>query len=152
MVFPEESLEIVVIQILDKAAGDRWADRVCLAQAATALDVHIDVDRVDFLPGELQRLQDLQATQFERIDFDRHAVDSHDAPPLRQRRPRDRGLSLPARDDRLHGDTSNFEPKSFEISPRLMNGPWGGLLATSTISRGLSLYAKRPPQGPFMSL
>src|SRR6266566_6798636 len=141
IVFPEEGLEIVVAQILDEAARDRGADRVGLAHDAAALHVHVDVDRVDFLPGELQRLQDLQAPQLERIDFDRHAVDADDAPPLRERRPRDRGLSLSARDDRLHGDTSNLEPRSFEISPRLMNGPWGGLLATSTISRGLSLYA-----------
>src|SRR5881398_2811815 len=51
IVFPEEGLEIVVIQILDEAAGDRGADRVRLAHDAAALHVHVDVDRVDFLPG-----------------------------------------------------------------------------------------------------
>src|SRR3989449_9046521 len=135
IVFAEDGLEIVVIQVLNEAAGDRRADRVRLPHHAATLHVHVDIDRVDLLPRELQRLQDLQPPQFERIDFDRHAVDSHDAPPFRERRPRDRGLSLPARDDCLQGDTSNLEPRSFEISPRDMNGPWGGLFATSTISR-----------------
>src|SRR6266571_6377522 len=141
IVFPEEGLEIVIVQILDEAAGDRSANCVGLAHDAATLHVHIDVDRVDFLPRELQRLQDLQSPQFERIDFHRHAVDPHDAAPLRQRRAGDRRLALSARDDRLHGDTSNFEPSSLAISPRLMKGPWGGRLASSTISRGLSLNA-----------
>src|SRR5438309_1315727 len=86
IVFPEEGLEIVVVQILDEAAGDRGADRVRLAHDAAALHVHVDVDRVDFLPGELQRLRDLQAAQLERLALVRHAVDSPDAPPLWQRR------------------------------------------------------------------
>src|SRR5947209_14383655 len=133
VVLPEERLEIVVVQILDEASGDRRADRVRLPHDAAALHVHVDVDRVDFLPRELQRFQDFQPPQFERIDLDRHAVDSHDPTPFRQRRAGDRGLALSARDDRLHRDTSNLEPRSLAISPRLMNGPWGGRLASSTI-------------------
>src|SRR5690348_10680866 len=50
IVFPEESLEIIVVQVLDEASGDRGADRVRLPHDATALDVHVDVDRVDLLP------------------------------------------------------------------------------------------------------
>src|SRR2546422_3396138 len=141
IVFAEDGLEIVVIQVLNKATSDRRADRVGLPHHAAALHIHVDIDRVDLLPRELQRLQDLQSPQFERIDFDGHAVDPHDAPAFRQRRAGDRRLALSARDDRFHGDTSNFEPRSLAISPRLMNGPWGGRLASSTISSGLSLNA-----------
>src|SRR2546428_6802946 len=60
IVFAEDGLQIGVIQILTEAAGDRRADRVRLPHHAAALNVHVDVDRVDFLPRELQRLQDLQ--------------------------------------------------------------------------------------------
>src|SRR5213080_2180628 len=60
IVFPEEGLEIVVVEVLDEAARDRGADRVRLTHDAAALHVHVDVDCVDLLPGELQRLQDLQ--------------------------------------------------------------------------------------------
>src|SRR6266571_4735407 len=97
IVFAEDGLEIVVIQILDEAAGDRRADRVRLSHHAAALDVHIDVDRVDLLPRELQRLQDLQPPQLERVDLDGHAVDSDDAPPFRERRAGDGRLALSAR-------------------------------------------------------
>src|SRR5207244_11777212 len=103
-----------------EAAGDRRADRVRLPHHAATLHVHVDVDRVDLLPRELQRLQDLQSPQFERIDFDRHAVDPHDAASLRQRRAGNRRLALSARDDRLHGDTSILETSSLSISSRLM--------------------------------
>src|SRR5881409_39592 len=141
IVFAEDGLEIVVIQVLNEAAGDRRADRVRFPHHAAALYVHVDVDRVDLLPRELQRLQDFQPPQLERIDFDRHAVDPDDAAPLRERRSGDGRLALSARDNRLHRVTSNLDPRSLEISPRLMNGPWGGRFATSTTSRGLSLNA-----------
>src|SRR5256886_9356973 len=141
IVFAEDGLEVVVIQVLNEATSDRRADRVRLPHHAATLHVHVDIDRVDFLPRELQRLEDLQSPQFERIDFDGHAIDPHDASPLRQGRPGDGRLALSARGKRLHGDTSNFEPRSLAISPRLMNGPWGGRLASSTISSGLSLNA-----------
>src|SRR6266571_3207274 len=62
IVFPEEGLEIVVVQILDEATCNRGADRVRLAHNAAALHVYINVDRIDFLPRKLQRLEDLQAT------------------------------------------------------------------------------------------
>src|SRR5207249_7489718 len=52
IVFAEDGLEIVVIQVLNEAAGDRRADRVRLPHHAAALYVHVDVDRVDFLPRE----------------------------------------------------------------------------------------------------
>src|SRR3989442_4771800 len=94
---------------------NRGADRVRLAHDATALHVYVDVDRIDFLPRELQRLEDLQGTQLKRIDLDRHTGDSHGPSPPRERRPRARGLSLPARDDRLHRGTSNFEAKKFDV-------------------------------------
>src|SRR2546422_3711119 len=140
IVFAEDGLEIVVIQILDEAAGDRRADRVRLSHHAAALDVHIDVDRVDLLPRELQRLQDLQPPQLERVDLDGHAVDSDDAPPFRERRAGGGRLALSARNDRLHGETSNLEPRRLAISPRLMHGPWGGRLAPSATSRGFALH------------
>src|SRR2546426_1723686 len=141
VVFAEERFEFVVVQVLDEPAGDRRAHRVRLAHDPAALDVHIDVDRVDFLAGELEGLEDLQAAEFERVDLNRDAVDPDHAPPFRQGRAGHGGLPLPARHDRLHGEPSNLDPNSLEISPRLMYGPWGGRFATSTISRGLSLYA-----------
>src|SRR3989441_10700311 len=48
--FPEEGLEIVVVQILDQAAGGRGGGRVRLAPDGPALHVPLDVDRVDLLP------------------------------------------------------------------------------------------------------
>src|SRR3989449_674146 len=97
IVFAEDGLEIVVIQVLNEAAGDRRADCVRLPHHAAALYVHVDVDRVDFLPRELQRLEDLQSPQFERIDFDGHAIDPPHASPLPQSCPRARRLAHSAR-------------------------------------------------------
>src|SRR6266704_3633447 len=139
IVFAEQRLELLIVEILHEAAGDRRPDRVGLAHHAAALDVDVDVDRVDLAPREFERLEDLQSPEFERIHLDGHAVDPHDAPTLREGRPRDGGLALAAGDDRLHADPSNFEPRSFETSPRLMNGPCGGRFATSMISVGFSL-------------
>src|SRR5438876_3359482 len=114
VVFAEERFEFVVVQVLDEPAGDRRAHRVRLAHDASTLDLHIDIDRVNFPPGELQRLEDLQAAEFERVDLNRDAVDPDHAPPFRQGRAGHGGLPLPARHDRLHGEPSNLDPNSLE--------------------------------------
>src|SRR3989454_1163692 len=46
IVFAEDGLEIVVIQVLDEATGDRGADRVRLPHHAAALYVLVDVERL----------------------------------------------------------------------------------------------------------
>src|SRR3989449_6014161 len=58
IVFAEDGLEIVVIKILDEAAGDRRADGLRLSHHAAACHVQVDFYRVDFLPRELQRFHD----------------------------------------------------------------------------------------------
>src|SRR5207247_5442615 len=60
VVLPEKRLEVLVVQVLDEAAGDRRPDRIRLAHHAATMDVHVDVDRVDLPAGELERLEDLQ--------------------------------------------------------------------------------------------
>src|SRR5437660_3572298 len=139
VVFSEQRLELVIVEELHETAGDRRADRVRLAHDAASLYVHVDVDRIHLPSREFQRFQDLQSSELERIHLHGDAVDPNEAPSLRDRRPRDRGLPLPAGDDRLHAWPSNFEPRSRAISPKLMKGPCGGRLATSTVSRGFSL-------------
>src|SRR6266702_1574594 len=139
VVLPEQRLEVLVVQVLHEAAGDRRPDGIGLAHHAAAVHVHVDVDRVDLPARELERLEDLLPSELERVHLDGHAVDPNDAAALRERRPRDRGLALPTRHDRLHARTSNFDPRSFEISPRLVNGPCGARFATSMVSNGLSL-------------
>src|SRR5439155_24809872 len=60
VVLAEERLQFVVVQVLDEPAGDRRAHCVRLAHDPAALDVHINVDRVNLLAGELEGLEDLQ--------------------------------------------------------------------------------------------
>src|SRR6267143_1481291 len=139
VVFTEQRLEIVVVEELNEASGDGGAHRVRLAHDAASLHVHVDVDRIDLPSRELQRVQDLQPSELERVHLHGDAVDPNKAAPLRHGRPRDRGLPLTARYDCLHASTSNFEPRSRAISPKLMKGPCGGRLASSMISRGFSL-------------
>src|SRR5437867_6040803 len=103
IVFAEDGLEVVVIQVLNEATSDRCADRVRLPHHAATLHVHVDIDRFDFLPRELQRLQDLQSPLFERLDFDRHAVIPSVAASILTRIAVDTRLALSYRADRLHG-------------------------------------------------
>src|SRR2546423_3590124 len=139
VVFSKQRFEIVVVEELNETAGNRRADRVRLAHDAASLHVHVDVDRIDLPSREFQRFQDLQSSELERVHLHGDAVDPNEAPSLRDGRPRDRGLPLPAGHNRLHTWPSNFEPRSRAISPKLMKGPCGGRLATSTVSRGFSL-------------
>src|ERR1700704_6129942 len=65
VVFAEQGLELVVVQELHEPAGNRGPDGVRLTHHASALHVHADVDGVDLLTRELERLQDLQPSDLE---------------------------------------------------------------------------------------
>src|SRR3990170_8934246 len=123
VVVPEQGLELLVVQVLHEAARDCGAGSVRLSHDPAAVHVHVDVDAFRLLAGELERFEDLHPRELHGVDLHGHAVHPNGPAALPDRRPRDRRLPLPARDDDLHRDTSNFEPRPFEISPSASTGP-----------------------------
>src|SRR5437016_1787979 len=124
VVFAEERFEFVVVQVLDEPAGDRRAHRVRLAHDPAALDVHIDVDRVDFLAGELEGLEDLQAAEFERVERKGGAVYTEQAWNYLQSRARHGGHQRPARHDRVHGGRSYYGSNRLAVYRWRMCSAW----------------------------
>src|SRR5207249_12072746 len=109
VVFPEQRLVLLVVQVLDEPAGDRGPDGVRLPHHPAPLDVDVDVDRVDLPSRELERLEDFEASELELVHLDRDAIDPHDSPAFREGRPRHGRLPLPAGEDGLHADPPNLE-------------------------------------------
>src|SRR5207249_12078973 len=139
VVLPEHGLELFVVQVLDEPAGDRGPDGVRLAHHPAALDVDVDVDRVDLPSREFQRLEDLEASELELVHLDRDAVDPHDPAAFREGRPRHRPLPRPTGDDGLHADPPKLEPRRSPSSPSSMSVPGAGGSPTSTVRRAFSL-------------